>query len=93
MWRIIDGPKLTSETGASNEMGDSGWNERCLSYWCWLVYSSWGDPTLGTSRVFVVHVSRKGSLIEDSECGCLKHHARVLESWDHLYGLYKLMYV
>ena len=37
-----------------------------------------GDATLGTSRFFVVRVSRKGSVIEES--GCLSHHASVVES-------------
>ena len=41
-WRM-DGPKLRPETSASIRMGDSGWNERCLSYWGWLVCSSWGE--------------------------------------------------
>ena len=68
MWRM-DGPKLRPETSALIGMGDSGWNERCLYYWGSLVCSCWEDPTLGTSPVFVVCVSRKGSLIEDSECG------------------------
>ena len=35
---------------------------------------------LGTSQVFVMCVSRKGSLIESSECGCLCHHATIVES-------------
>ena len=39
-----------------------------------------GDPVLGNSQVFVVHVSRKGSLVESSECGCLSHHATIVES-------------
>ena len=30
-----------------------------------------GDPTLGTSEVFVVRVSKRGSLNEGLECGCL----------------------
>ena len=38
------------------------------------------DPVLGTSQVFVVHVSRKGSLIEGLECGCFSHHATIAES-------------
>ena len=41
-----------------------------------------GNTTLGTSRVFVVRVSRKGSVIE--ECGCLSYHASIVESWYHL---------
>ena len=32
-----------------------------------------GLETLGTSQVFVVRVSRKGPVIEGSECGCLSH--------------------
>ena len=32
-----------------------------------------GDQTLGTSEVFVVRVSRKTSLNEVLECGCLSH--------------------
>ena len=35
---------------------------------------------LRTTQVFVVRVSRKGSLIEDSECGCFSHHATFVES-------------
>ena len=76
----MDGPKLRPETSASIGMGDSGWNERCLFYWGSFVCSSWGDPTLGTSPVFVVRVSRKSSLIEDLECGCLRYHASIAES-------------
>ena len=76
----MDGPKLRPETSASTGMGDSGWNERCLYYWGSLVCSSWRDPTLGTSPVFVVRVSRKGSLIEDSECGFLSYHSSIAES-------------
>ena len=30
-----------------------------------------GDLTLGSPEVFVVRLSKKGSLIEDLECGCL----------------------
>ena len=32
-----------------------------------------GDWTLGTSEVFVVHVSKKTSLSEVLECSCLSH--------------------
>ena len=39
-----------------------------------------GDPTFGTSQVFVVYVSRKVSLIEGLQCGCLSHHATIAES-------------
>ena len=35
---------------------------------------------LGISQVFVVRVSRKGSLIRGLECGCLSHHATIVES-------------
>ena len=38
-----------------------------------------GDPVRGTSQVFVMHVSRKGSQFEGSECGCLSHHATIVE--------------
>ena len=31
------------------------------------------DPTLDTSDIFMVHVSRKSSLNEGLECGCLSH--------------------
>ena len=33
---------------------------------------SLGDPTLGTSEVFVVRVTKKGSLREGLECGLLE---------------------
>ena len=51
-----------------------------------------GDPTLCTSQVFVVPVSRKVSLIEDSECGCLSHHVTIVESlgpplWVVMFGI------
>ena len=32
-----------------------------------------GHPTLSTSEVFVVCISRKSSLNEGLECGCLSH--------------------
>ena len=35
---------------------------------------------LDTSQVFVMHVSRKDSLIEGLECGCFSHHATIVES-------------
>ena len=38
-----------------------------------------GDPTLHTSQVFLVHVSRKGSLIWVLRCDCLSHHATIVE--------------
>ena len=31
------------------------------------------DPTLDTSDIFMVHVSRKSYLDEGLECGCLSH--------------------
>ena len=34
---------------------------------------------IGTSEVYVVHVSKKGSLSEGLECGCLSH-ATIIES-------------
>ena len=40
---------------------------------------SLGDPTLGTSEVFVVRVTKKGSLREGLECGYLSH-ATIVES-------------
>ena len=39
-----------------------------------------GDLTLGTPEVFVVRVSKKGSLIEDLECGCLSPTTTIAES-------------
>ena len=38
-----------------------------------------GDPTLGTSEVFVVRVFQKGFLSEGLECGFLSH-ATIVES-------------
>ena len=38
-----------------------------------------GDPSLRTSEVFVVRVSKKGSLSESLQCGCLSH-ATIVES-------------
>ena len=76
----MDGPKLRPETSASIGMDESGWNERCLYYWGSLACSSWGDPTLGTSPVFVVRVSRKSSPTEDSECSCLSYHSSIAGS-------------
>ena len=38
------------------------------------------DPMLRTFQVFVVRVSRKGSLFEGSEYDCLSHHAAIVES-------------
>ena len=35
---------------------------------------------LGISQVFVVRVFRKGFLIRGLECGCLSHHATIVES-------------
>ena len=35
---------------------------------------------LGTFQVFVVRVSRKASLIECSDCGCLSNHDIIVES-------------
>ena len=42
---------------------------------------------LGTSKMFVVSVSRKVSLSEDLECGCLSH-AIIVESLEpsEVYG-------
>ena len=39
-----------------------------------------GDLTLETPEVFVVRVSKKGSLIEDLECGCLIPTTTIVES-------------
>ena len=39
------------------------------------------NPMFGTFQVFVVSFSRKGSLIEGLECGCLSHHATIVESF------------
>ena len=35
---------------------------------------------LGTFQVFVVRVSRKASLIEGSDCGCLSNNDTIVES-------------
>ena len=76
----MDGPKLRPKTSTSIGIGDSGWDEmRCVYSGC-LVCSFLGNPTLGTFQVFVVHVSRKASLIEGSDCGCWSNHDTMVES-------------
>ena len=79
VWRM-DGPKLRPKTSTSIGIGESGWDEMRCIYWGWLVCSFWHNPTLGTFQVFVVCVSRKASLTEGSDCGCLSNHDTIVES-------------
>ena len=41
-----------------------------------------GNPTLGTFQVFVVRVSRKASLTEGSDSGCLSNNDTIVESFE-----------
>ena len=49
-----------------------------------LICSSWRIQ--GTSEVFVVRFSKKGSLSEGLQCGCLSQALPLLSRWSRLYG-------
>ena len=49
-----------------------------------LICSSWGIQ--GTSEVFVVRFSKKGSLSEGLQCDCLSQALPLLSRWSRLYG-------